>query len=371
MRGLYIHIPFCKHICSYCDFAKVVTFKIDKMKTYLDYLIKELKSYQEEIKSVDTIFIGGGTPNALPDDFLEQLLSNVLELTKNNQITEYSIECNPELVTDTQAAMFKKYGITRVSLGAESFNDKILLKLGRHHKKEDIINAVKIFKKHNLNNINVDLIFGHPYDTIDLVKENLKDFYNLSIPHISYYSMILEDKTIFKYLYDLKKIELPDEDIVADMYEYIMSDLKKHHYNQYEISNFAKDGYESLHNKIYWECDNYIGVGLAASGYLNNVRYTNSYNFDSYYKNIKEDEHKLSVFEAEQEFMMLGFRLIKGVSKSRFKNKFNCEIEDVFKEKIDYLINKKLIEEKEDHYCLTHEGIMLGNEVFMEFVDEE
>ena len=369
MRGLYIHIPFCKHICSYCDFPKMVSFSKEKMDKYVNNLILELNSYKKELATVNTVFIGGGTPNALPLDLLLKLLNAIRSNLDSNNIIEFCIECNPELLTTSQVKLFKEFNITRVSLGAESFNDEVLKKLGRHHKKSDIINAVNLLRENGTNNININLIFGHPFDTINLVKENLNNFYGLNIPHISYYSMILEDHTIFKYQYDKKIIELPDEDIVADMYEYIMQDLNNHGYNQYEISNFAKNGYESVHNQIYWNLDDYIGIGLGASGFINNNRYTNAFTFEDYFNN-KKDVNSLDKYTQEQEFMMLGFRLIKGPSKLRFKEKFNEDIKDVFKDEINRLINKKLIKETENNYCLTHEGIMLGNEVFMEFVNE-
>jgi oxygen-independent coproporphyrinogen-3 oxidase len=367
MKGLYIHIPFCKHICSYCDFPKIVTFKEAKIKEYIDKLLIEFDNYKEYYKDVTTVFIGGGTPNAIPTYLLEKLLNKVMELTKHNNIIEYSIECNPELLNQEQVDLFKKYHITRVSLGAESFNDDILLKLGRHHKKSDIFRSVKLLKENGITNINIDLIFAHPFDSLDLVKENLENFYLLNIPHISYYSMILEDKTVFKYQIENKIISEFDEDLGASLYEYIMKDLKNHGYDQYEISNYAKSGFESKHNMLYWQDLEYIGVGLGASGYLLNVRYTNALNFKDYYDNKLEYKEILSKDETEKEFMMVGFRMMKGPSKIDFLNRFNVSIYDKFKESIDKLIEEDLIYETETNYCLTNKGILLANLVFMEF----
>ena len=367
MLGLYIHIPFCKHICSYCDFPKIVTFKKARMDEYIEKLILELNLYKDKLKDINTIFIGGGTPNALDLANLEKLLSEVSKLTKGANILEYSIECNPELLNQEQVDLFNKYKINRVSLGAESFDDDVLKKLGRHHSKEDIIRAVILLKDNKINNINVDLIFAHPFDSLELVKKNLENFYLLNIPHISYYSMILEEKTVFSYQIERKLINELDEDISAKMYEYIMKDLKNNGYIQYEISNYSKEGYNSLHNKLYWLDDEYIGVGLGASGYLNNRRYTNALNFKSYYNNQLEYEEVLNKYETEKEFMMVGFRLIEGPSKERFLKRFNENIYDVFKDEIKKLLEEDLIKETENNYCLTKKGILLANLVFMEF----
>lgn len=366
MRGLYIHIPFCKHICLYCDFPKMVTFKYDKMKEYIKYLSEELSTYKNKYFDIETIFIGGGTPNALPLDLLEDLLSSIQSFSKNFNIKEYSIECNPELLTLEQVRSFNKYGINRVSLGAESFDNDVLIKLGRHHTKEDIFRSVDLLKKNNIDNISIDLIFAHPYDNLDLVKYNLEEFYKLNINHISYYSMILEDKTVYSYLYDNDKLKLVEDDTAGLMYEYIINDLESHGYKQYEISNFSKSN-ESIHNKLYWQTHEYIGVGMAASSYLDSKRFTNAYNLNDYYHGIKVDIEELSLLDKEKEFMMLGFRMLK-VSRIEFYERFNTNIEDVFKETIESLIERNLVILEDDYYKLTHKGLMLANSVFMEFV---
>ncbi len=366
MRGLYIHIPFCKHICAYCDFPKMVTFKYEKMKEYVNYLSRELLSYKDKYLDIETIFIGGGTPNALPLDLLTSLLETVDIFKEGLNIKEYSIECNPELITKEQVNLFVKHKINRVSLGVESFDTDILKKLGRHHTKDDVIRSVNLLKEYNINNINIDLIFAHPYDSINLVKYNLEEFYKLAIPHISYYSMILEDKTIFNYMYEHDKIKLLDEDTSASLYEYIISDLEKNGYKQYEISNFSKKR-ESIHNKLYWQTKEYLGVGLSASSYLNSTRFTNAYNLNDYYKGIKVDVQKLNELDKEKEFMLMGFRMLK-VSKKEFELRFDKKIEDVFSKEILNLKNEGLIIEDDNYYILTHEGLMLANRVFMEFV---
>ena len=264
-----------------------------------------------------------------------------------------------------QANLFKKHNITRVSIGAESFNDEILLKLGRHHKKIDIFNSVKLLKSVGINNINVDLIFSHPFDNLALVKENLSYFYQLDIPHISYYSMILEDNTVFKYQYDNNKLDLIDEDLSADLFEYILTDLENHGYNQYEISNFSKEGFESIHNKIYWQNLEYIGCGLNASGYLDKIRYTNDSNFNNYYDGKKEII-KLADIDIRNEFMMLGLRMTKGVSISDYKARFKRDLLSDYD--LTKYMSEGLLERKNDFIRFTRKGLMLGDYVFMEFV---
>ena len=365
MRGLYIHIPFCKHICLYCDFRKTVTLKREIMEKYIKYLNNEILSYKDKYKDCNTIYIGGGTPNALPLDLLKSLFNTIDIFKEKLNIKEYSIEINPELLNIDQVNLFKKHNITRVSIGAESFNDEILKKLGRHHCKEDIFNSVNLLKSEGINNINVDLIFAHPFDNLDLVKENLNNFYLLDIPHISYYSMILEDKTVFKYQYDRNEIEMPSEDLSADLFEFIINDLEDHNYKQYEISNFSKEGFESIHNEIYWKDLEYIGCGLNASGYLDNIRYTNSPNFKEYYLGKKETE----VIDEEtnrNEYMMLGLRMVKGVSINEYHQRFNRNMLDDYS--LDKFINDGLLEKVDGYIRFTRKGLMLGDIVFMEFV---
>ena len=365
MRGLYIHIPFCTSICAYCDFAKTVTKDLNKINNYINYLNKEILSYKDKYTDVETIYIGGGTPNSLPYNLLDSLLNTIDIFRQKLNIKEYSIEINPELLNIDQAKLFKKHNITRVSIGAESFNNLDLSRLLRRHTKESIINAISLLKSVGIYNINTDLIFAHPYDTLDKIKENLEIFYSLNIPHISYYSMILEDKTIFKYQYEKHEINLIDEDTEALMYEYIIKDLEAHGFKQYEISNFSKEGFESIHNMIYWRDLEYIGCGLNASGYLENVRYTNSNKFNEYYDNIKEEEY-IDLSTNKNEFMMLGLRMIKGVSKDEFLVRFNVSIKDTYD--LSKLFKDGLLEETNDYIRLTKKGVMLGDLVFMEFV---
>ena len=268
MRGLYIHIPFCKSICNYCDFTKLVSSNENQEK-YINRLLDEIDYYDNELKNIDTVYIGGGTPNSLPLNLLEKLLIKIKPILEKS--IESSIELNPEFINKDLVNLLTKYKINRVSIGVESFNDTILESINRKHKKADVINSIKLLKENNINNINIDLIYGLPNQRLEDIKNDLNIFYALNIPHISYYSLILEDKTVFSYLIKNKKLELPDDDLVADMYDYISNDLEKNSYKHYEISNYSKAGFESKHNLLYWNQDEYVGVGLGASGFINNL----------------------------------------------------------------------------------------------------
>ena len=279
MKGLYIHIPFCNSICNYCDFTKLVSS--DEVKTkYVDRLLQEIDHYEDELKNINTVYIGGGTPNSLSLKLLKKIFKKIDKYL--DESIESSIELNPELINIDLIKLLKEYKFNRVSIGVESFNNNILKSINRKHSIDDVFNAIKLLKENGINNINIDLMYGLPNQTINDIKTDLDYFYKLEIPHISYYSLILEDKTVFHHLMDNKKLVLPDDDLVADMYEYISNDLCIHNYNHYEISNYSKKNHESIHNLIYWNQEEYVGVGLGASGFLNHYRYTNNKSMKKY-----------------------------------------------------------------------------------------
>lgn len=361
--GLYIHIPFCAHICNYCDFPKMVSNNDIKHK-YILRLLEEFDLYNNYYSRVNTIYIGGGTPNCLDISDLELLLNKISSL--NIKPIEYSIEVNPELLNETQINLFKKYGINRVSIGAESFNDSHLLYLGRHHKKEDIINSINLLRRNGINNINIDLIYAHPLDSISNICEELKIIKSLNIPHISLYSLILEERTVFYYKWLKNEFSECIEDDAADMTQYIDASLKELGYNHYEISNYAKDGYKSIHNTSYWKCKEYIGLGLGASGYLDEVRYDNTKVLSKYLSSFEKDEQKLSIKDKKGEYFMLGLRMLDGVSLKEYIKIFKSD--PFFDFNINKLIKEGLVEIFDDNLRLTSRGLMLGNIVFEEFV---
>lgn len=359
MKGLYIHIPFCKHICSYCDFPKKIAYNNEQIDKYLNKLIEEINELNNE--DFDTIYIGGGTPNSLNDSNLKYLLKNIYN--KKIKYKEYTIECNPELITKEQVLLFKKYGINRVSLGVQTFNDKGLKLLNRHHNESDIINSVNILKENGINNINIDLIYGYFNETIDDLKYDLEMINKLNITHVSCYTLILEKNTL---LYKLHKEKELNEDLIADMMDYTYKYLAKIGFNHYEISNFAKDRYESLHNLKYWNKNDYIGLGMGATSSINNKRITNSYLINNYLKNKDKYIEYLNIDDLKKEFIIMGLRKIKGILKEDYYNRFNSKINDDFNYK--KLIDLKLLEEDDKSLKLTYKGLFLANIVFEEFI---
>ena len=363
MLGLYIHIPFCNSICSYCDFTKRLGNN-NLYSEYMDKLIEEIDAYKNYLDKVDTVFIGGGTPNVIPLELLEKLFIKIAPAL--NHSIESTIELNPELITDDLCKLLYKYKFNRISIGVETINDNSIKLLNRHHTKNDIIQAFNLLRNNNLTNINCDLIFGIPYTTINDVKNDLEFILSLKPTHISYYDLIIENKTILKHKIDIGEIEVLDEDLEADMYDYINEKLEDNNYHHYEISNYAKDGFESMHNMIYWNVDNYIGVGMGASGYLNDIRYDNNTNINAYFKAFTKNTSKISIEMKKKEFMMLGLRLVDGISTTRYKNLFNSDPFSDFD--LEKLIKKGLIEVKDDYIRIPKDKLFIANIIWSEFL---
>lgn len=361
MLGLYIHIPFCAHICSYCDFPKRIPFSKEEVNKYIDKLIAEIRSYEIYFKNIDTIYIGGGTPNYLDLYNLERLLSFIASLKIN--FKEYSIELNPELITLEQVKLFAKYKINRVSLGMQTTDKNGLKLLNRHHNKEDVLKSVKLLKDNGITNINIDLIYGYFNQTLDVVKEDIAFIKELDIKHVSAYSLILEKETLLNRNH--KSSEL-DEDLIADMNIYISAELTKLGFIQYEISNYAKPNYKSLHNLKYWSKEEYIGVGMGACSYLGHKRVTNSKFLYKYLNNVDKEVENLNEEDEKKEYLILGLRKVDGITKKDYFKRFNSYPNDDFN--YQKLFDYKLLYEDENIIKLTNKGLMLANLVFEEFI---
>lgn len=367
MKGLYIHIPFCKSICSYCDFPKIIA-KNYIHEIYVDTLIKEIDYYfsNNKLNNIDTVYIGGGTPNSINLSLLNKILAKLKPILINS--IENSIELNPELVTDELCVLLNEYNINRISLGVESVVEKNIKILNRHHNRQMVVDSYNLLKKYGFDNINLDFMFGIPNENMLDVDCDLSFISEINPKHISFYSLILEDKTILKYKVDKKEIALLDDDLVADMYDLIKNRLNELGYHHYEISNFAYPGYESKHNLLYWNCDEYIGLGASSCGYIDHIRYQNNTIVAKYLKKWLDDYEKLSVYDEKEEYFMLGLRKIDGVSISKYIQKFKS---DPFKEfKIAELIDKGLLELNGDILKIKYDKIFVGNLVFEEFVGE-
>ena len=361
MLGVYIHIPFCKNICNYCDFCKVY-YKTGYVSKYLDSLELEIKSrYKGEL--IDSIYIGGGTPSSL--NILElRKLFDIVKIFKLKDKYEFTIECNIENIDEEKLKLFKDNMVNRLSFGVESFDRDILKILGRNHDEEMVFNNIMISKKY-FNNINIDLIYG-VNNNIDIVKNDIDKFLKLDISHVSCYSLILEENT---KLY-IDKHKYIDEDIDYDMFKYINNTLNNNGYKHYEISNYSKDGYESIHNKNYWLNGFYYGFGLSAVSYLDNYRISNNKNLSRYMNNdyINNSEYEDIDIRREND-LILGLRLIDGINYNIFNNKYNDDLlnRDVIKKLLD---NNKL-EVCGEYLRCNYEYIYLLNDILIEIMGSE
>lgn len=358
MKSVYIHIPFCSNICTYCDFSKMF-YNEKYVDKYLDALEKEIKSKykNEEIK---TLYIGGGTPSSLSIKQLENLF-NITNIFNKTKLMEFTIECNPENLDEEKIKLFKQYNVNRVSLGVQTFNQKYLNYLNRKHDKKMVFNCISLFKKYNIDNINIDLIYALEGQTKEELLEDIKIYKELEIPHISTYSLIIEPNTI---LYNNNAQNI-NEELDLEMYNLIINNLKD--YNHYEISNFAKEGYESKHNLVYWNNQEYYGFGMGASGYLNNIRYDNTRSFNKYINGeYLKEENILSKNEIIENEFILGFRKLKGININDFYIKYGFNVLEI--KEIKKLIKEgKLINDGKNIY-ISNEYIYLSNDILIEFL---
>lgn len=363
VKGLYVHIPFCEYICHYCDFVKSVPKNQDVIDQYLFRLRDEILSYQQHFDTIETIYIGGGTPSMLTEHQLRFLLDSM----KGIHPTEFSIEINPESYTHEKGLILRSYGVNRVSIGVQSFNNDILKYLNRGHSQEMVEFIVNDLKSLGFKYISIDLIFAIPGQTMKHIEFDLESFFKLDVTHISYYSLILEDKTYFYHQYLHGKFKPMDEDHEANMYEYIIKSLKKHGFEQYEVSNFAKQGHYSLHNSIYWTLGEYIGVGLGAHGFIDQYRTYNERSMIQYLDHFQKERTLQSDHELLQDELIFGLRMTKGVSIKDVEAKYGINLLEKFP-KIEEKVELGLLKIKGDRLYLTHHGMMLGNQVFMLFI---
>ena len=370
-KGIYIHIPFCKYICTYCDFNKFYIQRqpVDK---YIDCLITEINN-MPSVEDVETIYIGGGTPSALNDEQLHKLLT-ALRKKVPNKLTEFTFEANPEDLDSSRVALIKSYGVDRVSMGVQTFNNDLLKILGRGHVASDVDMAIANCKKHGIKNINVDLMFSLPKQTMEDLYDSMERIVKYDISHVSCYSLILEAKTkLFNQVRD-KKVILPSNEVEEKMYDAVITYLSEHGYNQYEISNFSKIGSESIHNSNYWRNYEYYGLGAGAHGYIEGVRYANQSALKFYIDSIEKTGHarreetKVSLKEQIEEEMFLGLRLLDGVDVELFKQRYEKDIMDVFGNQITKNILEGYLELSNNRLKLTRKGLFYGNDVFSEFL---
>ena len=368
----YVHIPFCTQICYYCDFSKVF-IKNQPVDSYLEHLIEEYHSY--DIKKLRTLYIGGGTPTALSARQLAFLLEKLTDKLDLSYLEELTIEANPGDLDQEKIAVLKDSPVNRVSLGVQTFNDLMLKQIGRSHSEKDIYENIANLKKAGFDNISIDLIYALPKQTMEDVKTNVAKAIALDIPHMSLYSLILENHTVFMNRMRRGKLPLPKEDLEAEMFDYIIAELEKAGFEHYEISNFSKPGFESRHNLMYWDNAEYYGIGAGASGYVDGVRYKNHGPIRHYLQaveagNARVQEEALTLNEKMEEEMFLGLRKKSGVSKKRFEEKFGLSFEDQYGAVVAKLTEQGLLVPDRDIVRMTKQGLFLGDTVAEKFILE-
>ena len=379
---IYIHIPFCVKKCDYCDFLSGPADNDTKEK-YVKALIKEIEAsrydkYKED--KVTSLFVGGGTPSILNSDEIIRIADAVKKTFCFEENAEISVEMNPGTVTDDKLKALKEAGVTRLSIGLQSANDNELKILGRIHTYDDFLNTFKMARSNGFDNINIDLISAVPGQSIESFSNTLNKVAELGPEHISAYSLIIEEGTLFydKYGDDADyndALPLPSEAEDRIMYEDTDIILGKYGYHRYEISNYAKENKECEHNKGYWKCEDYLGLGLGASSLYKGMRFHNTEDMAVYLKDsadpesIKEDIVKLTKEEKIEEFMFLGLRMVRGISLDEFRKRFGINIEEVYGSVIDKFTKEGLIKIEKGRLFLTKHGIDVSNQVFVEFME--
>ena len=374
--GLYIHMPFCKQKCFYCDFCSFAN-KNEMQGKYVETVINEIKNITHKEKyTVTTIYLGGGTPSILNPDYIKSILQEIKSSFEILDDAEITIEINPGTVNEEKLKKYKEYGINRLSIGLQSANDKILKKIGRIHDYKQFEETFFYARKCGFKNINVDLMIGLPTQAVEDVKQTLEKIIQKNPEHISVYSLIIEEGTIIEKLINENKLQLPDEETERIMYWTVVNELKENGYNQYEISNFSKKTYESKHNTNCWKQKQYIGLGTSAHSYLNKKRYSNTNNIEEYIKNIQENNISKNITIHEEqteestmnEYMLLGLRMIQGININEFKQKFKIDPTIKYKEILEKLQKENLIQITKTSIKLTKQGINFGNIVWEEFI---
>ena len=393
--GLYIHIPFCESKCDYCNFASGV-YPEAMVLPYLKALKKEILGTKTLLKGlgidsqvlscqIDTIYLGGGTPSLIDGQHVKSVLSLTSEVFTLAPETEITLEVNPGSVNPAKVEKHLEAGVNRISIGMQTFQDRLLKRIGRSHSVADSFSTLKLYREMGMSNVSLDLIAGLPGQTIEDWQENLRTVEELSPDHISMYMLEIHENTRFGKLYcnlesssdpwmSAAQAELPDEDMVEQFYMQAIRHFERAGYHQYEISNFARPGRESKHNLKYWTDQPFLGFGCGAHSYLNGTRWGNERSVGRYIDLIERDHHAiafrshLSPLERQEEAVFLGMRLTQGISLKQFESRFGFNLQGRFKQQIAYLEDAGLVESTSSHLRLTPRGWMLSNEVFVELL---
>lgn len=367
-KGFYIHIPFCIRKCKYCDF---VSFSKDSgfAGEYFKALFLEAKKFYGE--NIDSVFIGGGTPSCVDAKLICTLMDNIRQNFNLLKNAEISIETNPSSVTEEKLSLYLKSGINRISMGVQSFCDRELLALGRLHDAREAYEKAEIAKKAGFKNINIDIMLSTPYQTLDSAKNTVETALSLSPEHISAYSLIIEEGTEFYNMYQEGRAPLPNEDEEREIYAGVKKILEDAGYYRYEISNFAKKGFECRHNLKYWNCLEYIGLGAAAHSYVNKKRFYNTGDLKKYMENPQnaaENIENLSSDDMEKEYIIMRFRLKDGIDKAEFSKRFGCDFSKKYSAENKKFIHGGFMKEDEKKVYLTDKGISVSNSILCEYI---
>lgn len=369
--GLYVHIPFCEQKCFYCDFASYQG-KGHLIKEYLEALSIEVRKKTKGLL-FDTIFIGGGTPSYLSKEELE-ILGGILGEVEKTEDVEFTMECNPGNITREKAEVIKKMGVNRLSIGLQSSNDSILLDIGRIHTFREFKENYVMLRELGFDNINVDLIYGLPHENINILQKTLSDVALLSPDHISCYSLIIEEFTPFYYKSLKNELFLPDEETERRMNEIILKTMRENGYERYEISNYAKNGMYCRHNIRYWSGEDYIGVGTSSHEYFNGERQENIKTVEGYIRKMNEignasvRTHQNTVEEDVEEYVFMGMRMMRGLDKRKFEERFYATLESYFEASIKKHVESGLLIDEEENLRFSEKGIEFSNYVLSDFL---
>jgi oxygen-independent coproporphyrinogen-3 oxidase len=371
--GIYVHIPFCKRKCNYCDFYSV-KWNEEIENGYIQALIQEIKSYSNMKYDVDTVFFGGGTPTVIKPQNLGRIINEIKSIFNVNDDAEISLEANPNTLTSENLAIYKEIGINRLSIGVQSLNDEILRSIGRLHNSNEAIESIERAKLYGYENLNVDLMFNIPGQRVTDIEETILKIIQQDVKHISFYSLKLEKGTP---LYDMErdnKIVMPDEAVEREMYYKGRELMQENGIMQYEISNFSKPGFECKHNLRYWNQEEYIGLGPSSHSFLNKKRYSNPSDINFYFRDAQQNifnrttQEVLDCVAVEFEYIMLKLRLTDGLDIKKFNEKFNIDFNSKYLTQIKYLVENKLIIYNEEIIKLTKFGMDVSNFVFEKFI---
>ena len=364
--GCYIHIPFCNKKCYYCDFCAYMNVE-NRIDNYINNLLREIELYQEKLcVEIDSIYIGGGTPSYIDGKYIESIVSSLHKFNLD-KLKEFTIECNPNSIDKNKLLLYKDLGINRISLGVQSFDNKVLKSIGRDHTADIAFKDIELIRNAGFDNLSFDLMLNLPNQDYESIKNDLKMVKRIGPEHISWYSLIVEEGSRFYTLNKKGRLNLMDDDTEVDIFDELIEGLDKIGFKRYEVSNFAKSGFESYHNKKYWEANGYIAFGMSAAGYLGNFRYNNSKNFICYNNMINENKLPIDNIEVignkekEIEYIIFKLRETSGINLKDFKDKFGVSFMDKYENEINQFIDQDyfIIDES---FRFSKKGMNLSNQ---------